>query len=55
VTPDWTLGDSRTWEAHVATFMAAAEAEAAAPSRKMRLFEGFRIKFINGKIILHQQ
>ena len=25
------------------------------PSRKMRLFEGFRIKLISGKLILHQK
>lgn len=27
----------------------------ATPSRKMRLFEGFTVKLINGKIIIHQQ
>ena len=28
---------------------------AVTPSRTLRLFEGFKIKFVSGKIILHQK
>jgi hypothetical protein len=49
-----------TWTTAVTSFSSMlfwgpAPATAPAPARKMRLFEGFKIKLISGKMILYQQ
>lgn len=44
----WTMTENRTWTALIASFKVAAAPAAATPPRIMRLFAGFKIRFIGG-------
>ena len=56
VTMSWTqVVPPDDWAIGAASIKPVAAAATAGVTRKMRLFEGFSVKFINGRIILHQK